>query len=356
MAALVSKQITVIVSFAVLNLLAWTAMGLRFYSMKVVHRKIKLHDALCILSLVMLILYSIVLLIATVAGGIGLHIDQTSLSTMETGLKAFFSSQFFWAISIASFRLAILDFYVQAFPTRVFRLFAYGAMTIVGLFFVGSITTTLAMCRPIVSNWDKSIKGKCGDIGTAELAAAAFNLALDVGIVVLPVPVIWGLRMSKQKKAAVVATFALSLCISAINLARIIQVLRCNLQDFTYCTADAAILTVAEMAVGIIVSCVPMLGPVIFPERRRRFDKRYIYQPNGPSYLSSRKHSRQHSDSQGSTEMALGSSWEKRKNMQNMQYTEVYNKVLPPTPVQVRHGEIAVLREFEVQSDAGNRI
>jgi hypothetical protein len=63
MATLVSKQITVIASFAVLNLLALIAMGLRFYSMKVVHRKIKAHDALCIVSLVMLIAYSIVLLI-----------------------------------------------------------------------------------------------------------------------------------------------------------------------------------------------------------------------------------------------------------------------------------------------------
>lgn len=84
-------------------------------------------------------------------------------------------------------------------------------MGIVCLFFVGSITTTLAMCRPIASNWDRNIPGKCGDIGTAELAAAAFNMALDVGIVVMPVPIIWGLHMSKQKKAAVMATFALSL-------------------------------------------------------------------------------------------------------------------------------------------------
>lgn len=141
--------------------------------------------------------------------------------------------------------------------------------------------------------------------------------------------------------------------IAAINLARIIQVLRCSLSDFTYCTADSAILTVAEMAVGIIVACVPMLGPVIFPERRRRFDKRYVYQPNKTSYGSSQKHSRQHSDSQGSTEMALGPGWDKR---QNMQYTEIHNKVLPPTPVKSRQGEIAVWREFEVQSDADNRV
>jgi hypothetical protein len=110
MAALVSKQITVIVCFAVLDLLAAIAMGLRFYSMKVVHRKIKLHDVLCIVSLVMLIAYSIALLIGksylcftisplsgltltgTIAGGIGLHRLQVPIPTMETGLKVQSSS------------------------------------------------------------------------------------------------------------------------------------------------------------------------------------------------------------------------------------------------------------------------
>lgn len=249
MAGLVSKQITVIVSFVVLNLFAMVATGLRFYSMKLVHRKVKIHDFLCIMSLVMLIAYSIILLIgksctayncpsvktdrsnrhdhgwywascspcSTIKKEIGLKVPSPAFQGQATEelltwpVQAFFSSQFFWAISIASFRLAILALYVQAFPTKVFQYFAYGAMSIVCLFFVGSITTTLAICRPIASNWDENVKGKCGDEGTAELAAAAFNMALDIGIVILPVPVIWGLHMSKQKKAAVIATFALSL-------------------------------------------------------------------------------------------------------------------------------------------------
>lgn len=102
------------------------------------------------------------------------------------------------------------------------------------------------------------------------------------------------------------------------------------------------------MAVGIIVACVPMLGPVIFPERRRRFDQHYVYQQNETWYGSSHKHIRQHSDGQGSTEMALGPTWENRRNIH-------YNKALPPTPVKVRQGEIALWREFEVQSDTDNR-
>ncbi|KAJ5176254.1 uncharacterized protein N7482_002131 [Penicillium canariense] len=353
MAALIPKQITVVSCFVVLNLLAIVAIGLRFYSIKVVHRSLKVHDILCVISLVMLIAYSVDLLIATIAGGIGYHITVVPLPTLTIGLKAFFSSQFMWAISIAGFRLSILAFYVQAFTTKIFRYFAYGAMTIVCLFFIGSITTTLTLCRPIASNWDKSIHGKCGDEATAMLAAAAFNMALDIGIVVLPLPVIWGLHMSTQKKAAVMATFTLSLMIAAINLARIVQVKRCPLLDFTYCTADSSILTVAEMAVGIIVACVPMLGPVVFPERRRRFDKRYIYQANQTSYNSYPKHARHGSDSQASTEMALGSNWEKT---QKTQYAEIKNKVLPISPANVGDGEIAVWREFEVQSDRGSRV
>lgn len=84
-------------------------------------------------------------------------------------------------------------------------------MAVVSLFFIGSITTTLSMCRPIAFNWNKTIHGKCGDEAAAEIAAAAFNMALDVIIVLLPFPVIWGLHMSKQKKAGVMVTFALGL-------------------------------------------------------------------------------------------------------------------------------------------------
>jgi hypothetical protein len=77
-------------------------------------------------------------------------------------------------------------------------------------FFIATIAAILRICVPIQLNWNLSVKGTCGQDGTAELAAAGFNLALDVVIVLLPFPVIWGLHMSAQKKVAVMATFALS--------------------------------------------------------------------------------------------------------------------------------------------------
>lgn len=71
--------------------------------------------------------------------------------------------------------------------------------------------TTLTLCRPINFSWNKTIPGTCGDLAKAEMAAAAINMVLDVVIVLLPLPVVWGLQMSKQKKIGITATFALGL-------------------------------------------------------------------------------------------------------------------------------------------------
>lgn len=65
--------------------------------------------------------------------------------------------------------------------------------------------------------------------------------------------------------------------IAGINLGRIVKVLDCDLADFTYCTRDSAILTVAEMAVGVIVACIPTLGPIVFPHRRHGASARNPY-------------------------------------------------------------------------------
>lgn len=61
--------------------------------------------------------------------------------------------------------------------------------------------------------------------------------------------------------------------ICGVNLARVINTAECNLDDFTYCSLSVAILSVAEMACGILVACVPTLGPLLSSNRsdsRRR--------------------------------------------------------------------------------------
>jgi len=149
---------------------------------------------------------------------------------------------------------------------------------------------------------EPKVPGSCGDLETAEIAAAAINMVLDVVIVLLPLPIVWKLQMPTQRKIGITITFALGLrqdrlhtrmpltllgqavrsyspnSIAGINLARIIKVLTCSLQDFTYCTRDSAILTVAEMALGIILACVPTFVPI--------FSRRHFISPTQKHYGS----------------------------------------------------------------------
>lgn len=101
--------------------------------------------------------------------------------------------------------------YIDIFTVGTFYRYAYVLVGVVCLFFVGSMTTTLRLCQPIQATWNKTIEGTCGDIGTAEMAAAALNLSLDVIIVLLPAPLIWSLKMDIQRKVGLTGTFALGL-------------------------------------------------------------------------------------------------------------------------------------------------
>ena len=122
-----------------------------------------------------------------------------------------FAAHIFWPISTSAFRLSILHLYIEIFSMPLFRSFAYGIAWVVGLFYIGCMTTTLALCRPISHSWNKEISGSCGSIGMAEMIPAAFNMVLDVVIVLLPLPIVWKLQMPKQKKVGVTVIFALGL-------------------------------------------------------------------------------------------------------------------------------------------------
>jgi hypothetical protein len=58
--------------------------------------------------------------------------------------------------------------------------------------------------------------------------------------------------------------------IAGLNLARLLQTLRCDQKNFTFCVLPAYMIVVGEMSVGVIVACVPTFGPVFFPSRVRK--------------------------------------------------------------------------------------
>lgn len=54
---------------------------------------------------------------------------------------------------------------------------------------------------------------------------------------------------------------------AAINIGRIIRLANCDARDQTFCIEQSMMFTYAETSIGITVACLPLLGPVLLPQR-----------------------------------------------------------------------------------------
>ena len=131
------------------------------------------------------------------------------------GLTSICQSQFLapiiWVASITFIRASIIFLYIRVFPTRIFRRICYAVLAINFLFFTGTILADCLICQPIAYRWDRMAgrSGHCGDQKSLDLFIGIFNLVLDITAVVLPMPILWGLKMAVTKKVMLSGMFGM---------------------------------------------------------------------------------------------------------------------------------------------------
>ena len=65
-------------------------------------------------------------------------------------------------------------------------------------------------CKSVAYFWDKTIKGGyCINSNSLSYGLTAANVATDFAVLVLPVPMLWGLQMKTHKKLAVILILGL---------------------------------------------------------------------------------------------------------------------------------------------------
>ncbi|MCJ1456493.1 hypothetical protein MMC28_006854 [Mycoblastus sanguinarius] len=136
-------------------------------------------------------------------------------------------------------------------------------MGLTGTYVTTIILEALLICRPLPYFWDKSIKGTCGNQVITYLTAGIFNLLIDVIIIVLPMPMLWGLQLPRAKKIALTGLFGIGAAICVITILRIKAFHDLYLADLTYSLASGGLWTVLEPTLGIINACLPVIPPVI---------------------------------------------------------------------------------------------
>ncbi|KAI0845129.1 hypothetical protein F5Y00DRAFT_247109 [Daldinia vernicosa] len=140
-------------------------------------------------------------------------------------------------------------------------------------YFISVLVESFVLCTPVQYNWDKSIPGKCTNQDQAYLGAGITNLIIDAFIVILPMPMVFRLRMPWPKKLSIAAMFSLGAIICILSLLRILSVLAWDLTDITYSNVRLNIYSELEPTLGVVNACLPTIKPAlnfIFGTSKRR--------------------------------------------------------------------------------------
>lgn len=125
------------------------------------------------------------------------------------------------------------------------------------------IIQILVLCRPLPFFWDKSLNGTCGSLPLTYLIPSLIITVEDIVVFALPMPLLWKLQASTNKKLGAMFVFGLGLGICLIAGVRIKYVLVIKSEDFTETIWMFAIFGGLEPMLGIICACLPILPALV---------------------------------------------------------------------------------------------
>ncbi|KAI9667661.1 MAG: hypothetical protein M1821_000478 [Bathelium mastoideum] len=148
--------------------------------------------------------------------------------------------------------------------SKNFRLAAVLIAVISVLFQISSILKNFLICKPLAHYWNKSIAGHCGNETVAYGMTGAVDLLTDIAIFVLPIRPLSRLQMAPTKKLALYATFGLGLLTLVAGALRVYANIITDFgTDFVHSVPLVIIFTEIQAAVGIIVSCLILMRPLL---------------------------------------------------------------------------------------------
>ena len=126
-------------------------------------------------------------------------------------MQIFYAARILYSFAIASIKFSILLLYLRLFPSLWVR---RGAKTIM-ITCTSGCTILLFLwvfkCKPVPKAWDLNEAGTCVHRGSLFQAHAIFSLLINVMIILLPMPTLWGLHMPLRRRALVMAIFGIGL-------------------------------------------------------------------------------------------------------------------------------------------------
>ncbi|RKF78926.1 putative integral membrane protein [Golovinomyces cichoracearum] len=229
-----------------------------------------------------LIAGSAVLLVMIAKAGMGEHLWNSNVDSYAMIGKVSYN------ITVSATKVSILVFYHRVFVNENFQILC---KWIIGLFIIPPIIFLwfiIFQCVPIQKVWNPAIPGSCIDIDVMILWGAIVSMIEDVIILIMPIPLLSGLKIGRMEKINVLGLFGLGFFAFITSVLRLKFALRMVRHDYDkpWDLSIIIVWSVVEVDVMLICACLPAIRPLVVRFLRSCHKSKQVMSGSNPSRSS----------------------------------------------------------------------
>ncbi|ORY14670.1 hypothetical protein BCR34DRAFT_612646 [Clohesyomyces aquaticus] len=250
---------------------------LRLYT-KTVTKQFGKEDWACLFAAIMNLGYAAVIFIPTATGGLGKHIWEIRKGAImnERYFKSLIAANSLYYPLVFFTKLSIFLLIYRLFKTNKRAYYqVYFGMAVTGLFYSVMFILTLIWCAPAPGGDPmlSASKPSCmTDANRLSSITAGFNIASDIYLLIIPIPVVWGLKTSMAKRVRIIFIFALGLLATALSAVTLYyRLLTLHEIDTPWIYVPVIICSIYEVNLGVICACLPTIPALMKTKSMQSF-------------------------------------------------------------------------------------
>ncbi|OTA99639.1 hypothetical protein M426DRAFT_253773 [Hypoxylon sp. CI-4A] len=242
---------------------------------------------------------SCVLILLGVSDGLGRHNKSLDQYHEIEALKYQALATATYVLNMWLIKLSIGIFLLRLASQKRYRYILYGSIFVVTIWSIVLFFWNIFQCSPVPAQWDYTIladdpTSRC--VSAEEIVNAAYALSVmsilsDWMYALLPIPMLWKVKMTTQAKMTVVVVLGLGVFASIATLVRLKFLADLiDLADILHAGTDAMVWTLIEPGVAIVASSLVTIRPLLRQWRIKGFGSSGQSRPTAPfnSYGQSR--------------------------------------------------------------------
>ncbi|KAF1842849.1 uncharacterized protein K460DRAFT_290030 [Cucurbitaria berberidis CBS 394.84] len=186
---------------------------------------------------------------------------------ITAALKWLYVAYFMYMIAECLCQLSLLAFYLRIMTDRKIRIAVWILFALTVSFGLGNAFAMIFQCTPIPMFWDGwrgQMKGSCIDVQLFGYVRGAIEIALDLAILTMPLPMLYKLNMTPKKKMQIMSMFCVGFVITVVSCLRLRSFVKfAQTQNPTYDNTAGLYWCATESNLFTVVACMPAIHAII---------------------------------------------------------------------------------------------